>query len=101
MTGVTKLLVVLITKRGFGGSISGDSFSCLDGDLITGIFNEQTKRQAGPQYVGYSTDIAKVNTWVAASHIHAKVRKILSEKIQLNRSTDHKERTPGSRQNWG
>ena len=37
-----------LTQRGFGGSLSGDLFSCLHGDLVTEIFNGQTKRQAGP-----------------------------------------------------
>ena len=33
---------------------------------------EQTKRQPGPHCARSSTDIAKVNTWIATSHIHAK-----------------------------
>ena len=86
-----------LTQHGFGGSLSGDSFSCLHGDLITKIFTGQSKRLAGPQYAGFSVVIAKVNTWVATSHIHAKVRQTLSDKIQLNTSTNHKECTPGAR----
>ena len=49
-----------LTQRGFGGSLSGDLFSCLHGDLVTEIFNGQTKRQAGPHWTGFSTDIAKL-----------------------------------------
>ena len=86
-----------LTQCGFGGSLSGDSFSYLHGDFITEIFNGQTKRQAGPHCAGFSTDINKVNTWVATSHIHAKVRQILWDKTQLNTSTNHKECTPGAR----
>ena len=37
-----------LAQRGFGGSLSGDSFSCLHGDLKKEIFNGQTKRQTGP-----------------------------------------------------
>ena len=79
-----------LTQRGFGGSLLGDSFFCLHGDLIKEIFNGQTKRQAGPHCARFSTDIAKVNTWIATSHFHAKVTQILSDQIQLNTSTNHK-----------
>ena len=63
---------------------------CLHG-IITKNSKEQTKRQAGPHCARPSTDIAKVNTWIATSHIHAKVRQNLLEKIQFNTSTDHKD----------
>ena len=43
-----------LTYRGFSGSLSGDSFCCLHGDLITEIFNGQTKRQAGSHCAGFS-----------------------------------------------
>ena len=83
-----------LMQHGFGDSLSGDAFSCMHGDLMTEIFNRQTKRQAGSQYAGFNTDIAKVNTCVPIFHIHAKVRQTLSDKIQLNISTNHKECTP-------
>ena len=51
--------IIGLTQR---GSLLGDSFSCLHGDLITEIFNGQTKRQAGPHCAGFSTVISKVNT---------------------------------------
>ena len=86
-----------LTQPGFGGSFSGDSFSCLHDDLITEILHGQTKMQAGPHCAGFSRDIAKVNTWVATSHIHTKVRQTLLDKIQLNTSTNHKECKPGVR----
>ena len=85
-----------LTQRDFGGSLSGDSFSFLYGDLITKIFNWQTERQAGPHCAGFSADIAKVNTWVGTSHVHAKVRQRLADWIQLNKSKIHKECTPGT-----
>ena len=62
---------------------------CLHG-IITKNSKEQTKRQAGPHCARPSTDIAKVNIWIATSHIHAKVRQNLLEKIQFNTSVDHK-----------
>ena len=62
---------------------------CLYG-TITKNTKEQTKKQAGPHCARPSTDNAKVNTWIATSHIHAKVRQNLLEKIQFNTSVDHK-----------
>ena len=67
------------TQRDFGGSLSGDSFSYLHGDLITEILNGQTETQAGLHSAGFSIDITKVNTWVATSHVHAKVRQTLAD----------------------
>ena len=84
-----------LSQRGFSGSLSGDSFSYLYVDLMTNI-QRSNKIQARPHCAGFSTDIVKVNAWVATSHIHAKVRQTRLEKIQLNTSTNHKECTPGA-----
>ena len=51
-----------LARRGFGGSLSSDSFSCLNGDLIKEIFNGKTKRQVGPRCAEFSKNIAKVTT---------------------------------------
>ena len=83
-----------LTQCGFGGYFSGESFSCLNGYSIKEIFSGQTKRQTGPYCAGFGSDIAKFNTWVVTSHVLAKVTEILSDKIQLNTSTNHKECTP-------
>ena len=40
--------------RGFGGSLSGTPFSNIHGDLITVVFNGETKRNAVPYRAGYS-----------------------------------------------
>ena len=86
--------IIDLTQRDFGGSLSGDSFSCLYGDLIT----EWTNQKAGiPHSAGFSTEIAKVNIFVATSHIHVKVRQTLSDKIQLNTRVNYKECTPRAR----
>ena len=42
--------------RGFGGSLSGAPFSNIHGDLITEVFNGETKRSAGPYRAVYSTE---------------------------------------------
>ena len=97
LQNINRNALMELTQRGFGGSLSGDSFSCLHGDLMTEILNRQTKRQSGPHCAGFSTGIGKVNTWVATFYFRATVRQTVSDKIQLNTSTDHKECTPGAR----
>ena len=52
-----------LLNRLFGGSITGQSFSTIHGDLITELFNGQTKGTAGPFRAGFSTDIGVVNSW--------------------------------------
>ena len=51
-----------LTQRVFGGSLSGVSFSCLHGYLITEIFSEQTK---GTQVL---TVYDLVQTWLKLTH---------------------------------
>ena len=68
-----------LKKRGFGGSLSGAKFSNIHGDLITEVFNGETKRSAGPHTSGYSTNVTALNTWVLASHLHAQVQNNLRE----------------------
>ncbi len=86
-----------LASRGFGGSLSGNAFSSIHGDLITEVFNGETKRSAGPYKAGYSTDVEKVNTWIKTSHIHAKIQNALREKINMTTSSLHKELTPAAK----
>ena len=79
LQGINNNAMMSLTQLGLGDSLSGDSFSWLHG-VITKILNKQTKRQVGSHCARFSTDITKVSTWVATSHIHAKVRQTLSEK---------------------
>ena len=74
-------------------SISGRNLSTLHGDLITEIFNGQTKHQAGPHRKGVSTNIKTTNRWIRTTHIYAKLRMELMKKIKA--SSVHKELTPG------
>ena len=80
-----------LTQHGFCNSFSGASFSLPV--QYNKKYLEQTKRQAGPHFARFSRGIAKVNTWVSTSYIHAKLRQNTSEKIQLKTSTDHKDCT--------
>ena len=51
------------------------------GNLINEVvFNGQTKRQAGPHRLGYSTNTDAVNTWVETTHIHAKMIQVLAQR---------------------
>ena len=58
-----------LIKQGIDGSLSGDKFSSIHGDLITKVFNGETKRQAGPHRSGFSTNVDAVNTWIKTTHI--------------------------------
>jgi len=86
-----------LKKRGFGGSLSGAKFSNIHGDLITEVFNGETKRSAGPHTSGCSTNVTSLNTWVSPSHLHAQVQNNLRERIRMSTSTTHKEVTPGAK----
>ena len=83
---------------GFEGSLSGNAFSTIHGDLITSVITEvangETKRSAGPCIAGYSTYVDKVNTWIKISHVHTKMQNVLREKIDITISALHKEMTP-------
>ena len=83
-----------LKEESFGGSLSGQPFSAMHGDLVIEIFNGQTKRQAGPYASGFSTNIDTVNKWVNTANIHAQIRAVFSEKLQLTTSSQHKECTP-------
>ena len=79
LQSVNNNAMVNLAQCGFGDSLSGYLFFCVH-VIITNILNKQTKRHECPHCTRFSTDIAKVNTWVDTSHIHAKVRQNLSEK---------------------
>ena len=81
----------------FEGSISGDRFSTIHGDLITELFNKETKGTAGPFRSEFSSNIEAVNTWVHTIHVHSKLRVIFREHLRTKTSAKHKELTPGSK----
>ena len=55
-----------LKNNGFRGSISGDKFSSIHGDLI-----KETKGNSGPFRKGFSTGTDTVSTWVNTIHIHS------------------------------
>ena len=82
-----------LIKRGIGGSLSGDKFSSIHGDLITQVFNSETKLQARPKRSGLNTNVDVVNTWIKTTHNHAKLRKKFNDTIRLTTDNHHKETT--------
>ena len=86
-----------LISRGYGRSMSGDLFSAIHGDLVTEIFNGATKRQGGPHRGGFTNDVHVLNTWIKTTHIHAKIRTELKNKIHLKTSSVPKESTPSGK----
>ena len=80
-----------------GGSLSGQPFSAINGDLVTEIFNGQIKRQARSHASGFSTNIDRVNDWVNTANIHAQIKAVFLGKLRLTTTSQHKECTPNSR----
>ncbi len=81
-------------ERGIGGSISGATFCTLHGNLITELFNKQTKGTAGPFRCGFSTNTEAVSTWVRTIHIHCKLREAFRQRLLIKTLSIHKEMTP-------
>ena len=83
---------------GFGGSITGQSFSTIHGDLITETtINREVKVRGGPMRGGYSTSFEANDAFIKTSHLMAKIRGKLKEKLNVLSSTVHKEVTPAAR----
>ena len=82
-----------LKEKGMGGSISGQKFSSIHGDLVTELFNKETKGTAGPFRAGFSSDIDSVNNWVNTIHIHAMLRVNLLKFLHISTSSKHKELT--------
>ena len=72
-----------LESKGIGGSITGEKFSVIHGDLFTELFNKETKGTAGPFRSGFSTDIEAVNSWVNTVHIHTLLRKELQKNLHM------------------
>ena len=81
---------------GLGASLSGNTFSTIPGDLVTKVaINRQVKVRGGPMGGRYSTSINAENDFILNSHVLAKLRKELKNKMSLKTDSNHKESTPG------
>eukprot|EP00112_Aurelia_sp_Birch-Aquarium-sp1_P023401 Seg6964.2 transcript_id=Seg6964.2/GoldUCD/mRNA.D3Y31 product="hypothetical protein" protein_id=Seg6964.2/GoldUCD/D3Y31 len=85
--------------KGFGASIGGEKFSSIHGDLVTELFNKETKGTAGAFRAGFSTNTETVNTWVRTIHLHSNLHEKFREQLIMKTSSKHKELSHGARQN--
>ena len=66
------------------------------GDLVTEVtINREVKVRGGPVIGGYSTSVDADIDFVLNSHILAKLRKELENKLNLKTDSNHKESIPG------
>ena len=73
-----------LKTNGFGGSLSGDKFSTIHGDLITETtINREVKVRGGPMRGGYSTSLPNTDTFIKTSHLMAKIRRKMKEKLTV------------------
>ena len=87
-----------LLANGFGGSMSGETFSTIHGDLITETtINREVKIRGGRMRGGYSTSEETTDVFIKTSYIMATIRSKLKEKLAYVTSSVHKEITPGSR----
>ena len=78
-------------QNGFGGSISGEPFSTIHGDLITETtINREVKVRGGPMRGGYSTSERTTDAFIKTSHLMAAIRRKLKEKLSYVTSSTHK-----------
>ena len=63
-----------LKERRFGVSLTGYVFSRIHSDLVTELFNRETKGTSGPFRCGFSTHIDSLNTYVNTIHIHTMLK---------------------------
>ena len=87
-----------LLANGFGGSMCGEPFPTIHGDLITETtINREVKVRGGPMRGVYSTSEKTSDAFIKTSHIMATIRSKLKEKLAFVTSSAHKEITPDSR----
>ena len=86
-----KFGMIYILQNRFGGSISGEPFSTIHGDLITETtINREVKVRGGPMRGGYSTFERTTDAFIKTSHLMAAIRRKLKEKLSYVTSSTHK-----------
>ena len=87
-----------LVENGFRGSLSGEPFSTIHGDLITEItINREVKVRGGPMQGGYSTSKQTTDAFIKTSHLMAKLRATLKDRLDILTSSSHQETTIGAR----
>ena len=89
-----------LSDNGFGGSLSGEPFSTIHGDLIIETtINREVKVKGGPMPGGYSTSKSTTDAFIKTSHIMAKIRAAIKKRLHILASSVHKECTSGAKNN--
>ena len=81
-----------------GASSTGHVFSKIHGDLVTELFNKETKGTSAPFRCGFSTNIDNVNTWVNTIHIYAMLKVALGQQLHHKTSSKQKELTKSGKE---
>ena len=81
-----------LKEKRFGARFTGYVFSTIHSDLVTKLYNEETKDTSGPFRCGFSTNINSVSTWVNTIHIHTMLKLLkdsnyISKPLQSIRSS--------------
>ena len=67
----------------------------IHGDLITETtINREVKVRGGPMRDGYSTSLSTTDAFIKISHVMAKIRRKVKEKMSVLTTSVHKELTP-------
>ena len=87
-----------LKENGFGGSLTGGSFSTVHGDFITEVtVNREVKVRGCPMQGGFSTSLKAEDAFVKTSHLMAKLRTALKDKLNVMTTSTHKETTQGAK----
>lgn len=87
-----------LKENGFGGSLTGGSFSTVHGDFITEVtVNREVKVRGGPMQGGFSTSLKAEDAFIKTSHLMAKLRTALKDKLNVMTTSTHKETTQGAK----
>ena len=87
-----------LKEKRFGASLTGDVFSTIHGDLVTELFNKDTKGTSGPFRCSFSINIDSVNIWVNMIHIYIMLKVALRQQLHLKASSRDKELTKSGKE---
>ena len=63
-----------LNEKRFVASLTGYVFSTIHSDLVTELFNKETKDTSGLFRRAFSTNADSVNTWINSIHIHTMLK---------------------------
>ena len=87
-----------LVQNGFEGSRSGEPFSTIHENLIKKTtINQEVIVRGGPMQGGYSTNEQTTDRFTKTSHMMAKLRATLKERLDILTSSTHKETFIGAR----